>query len=130
MLFAVALTGFFFACSKDDDEDPKAEGKRAGNEMCDCVSGYTAPDPEDFADEASFQEAFAAYAAQLGGCPGIIGKYQQYVTFNMGAYNPQAEEPLYSIFDFKDKDFEKGFKEGTSDCMETFSALFALMGGQ
>ena len=77
-----------------------------------------------------FAADFEAYAMQLGACPGVLAPYQDYVTFIYENYNPAAENPLYSVFNFKDKNFEQGFKEGTSDCMETFAALFALMDGQ
>ena len=130
VLFAALLAGIVFSCKDGDKIDPTAEGKKAGAEMCACVASFTAPNPANFPDEASFQAAFMVYANNLGTCPGVLGKYQQYVTFNMEAYNPAAENPLYSIFTFKNKDFEKGFKEGTGDCLKAFEALFALMGGQ
>jgi len=128
VLFAAALAGVVISCDKDN-ENPKAEGKKAGTKMCDCVASYPAPtDPTD-------QAAFMEYAGQLYNCLGEIAPYSEYIglagTQDTGyGYDPTAENPLYSIFDFKNKDFEQGFKEGTSDCMQTFSALFALLGGQ
>ena len=137
VLFAAVLAGgVVFSCKDDDKTDYKAEGVKAGTEMCDCVASYTSPNPADFLDEegnfdeASFNQAFGAYAMQLGTCPGVLAQYQEYVIFVYENYNPEAENPLYSVFEFKNKDFEEGFKAGTNDCMETFAALFALMGGQ
>ena len=137
MLLSAVLAVVVISC-KDDDKgaDPKAEGVKAGTEMCDCVASYTAPDPADFVDEdgnpdeAGFNQAFMVYAGNLGTCPGLLSNYQQYVTFNMEAYDAEAEDPLYTIFQFKDSDFETGFKEGTGDCLQAFEALFELMGGQ
>ena len=134
MLLSAVLAVVVISC-KDDDKgaNPKAEGVKAGTEMCDCVASYPAPDPADFLDgdgnfdEASFNQAFMDYATNLGTCPGLLSNYQQYVTFIYEAYDAEAEDPLYSVFEFKDKDFEQGFKEGTGDCMETFAALFALI---
>jgi hypothetical protein len=130
VLFAAVLAVAVISCKDEEKNDLKAEGKKAGTEMCDCVASYTAPNPADFADQESFQAAFMAYAANLGTCPGVLAKYQEYVTFVYENYNPEAENPLYSVFTFTNADFEAGFKEGTSSCMETFAALFALMGGQ
>ncbi|MCL2027076.1 MAG: hypothetical protein FWG79_01165 [Bacteroidales bacterium] len=135
-VIAVALAVVVISCGNKDKTDPKVTGKKAGTEMCDCVASFNAPDPADFVDaagnfdETGFNQAFGLYAMQLGTCPGLLAKYQQYVSFVYTNYDPEAEEPLYSVFDFKNNDFAQGFKEGTSDCMETFAALFALMGGQ
>jgi hypothetical protein len=128
VLFTAVLAGVIIvSCKKDDGPDTEAEGKKAGTEMCDCVSSYTAPNPADFADDpAGLQAAFAIYAGQLYECLGVIAPYEKYVEIDVDAYNPQAENPLYSIFDFKDKNFEKGFKSGTEGCMQTFALLFSL----
>ena len=77
-----------------------------------------------------FQSDFEAYAGELYQCLGTLAPYQKYVEANPNAYNPAAAEPLYSIFTFKDADFEKGFKSGTASCMQTFTSLFALIGQQ
>ena len=136
VLFVAVLAGVVISCKDKDKTDYKAEGKKAGTEMCDCVASFTAPNPADFIDgegsfdETSFNQAFGAYAVNLGTCPGVLAQYQQYVSFIYENYDPTAAEPLYSVFEFKNSDFEQGFKEGTGDCMETFAALFALMGGQ
>ena len=136
MLLSAVLAVVVISC-KDDDKgaNPKAEGVKAGTEMCDCVASYTAPDRADFVDgdgnfdETGFNQAFTEYSGNLSTCLGLLSNYQQYVTFNM-EYDAEAEDPLYSVFQFKNSDFEQGFKEGTSDCMETFAKLFASMGGQ
>lgn len=131
VLFAAVLAGVVISCKDEEKPDLKAEGVKAGIEMCDCVSGFEAPDPVNWeGTEDELQQAFQAYYADLGTCPGVLTKYQEYVTFVYGNYDPEAENPLYSVFNFKDGDFEIGFKEGTNDCMETFAALFELMGGQ
>ena len=77
-----------------------------------------------------FYADFEAYAGQLYQCLGTLAPYQKYVETNPDAYNPDAAEPLYSIFTFKDANFEKGFKSGTASCMQTFASLFALTGQQ
>ena len=138
VLLTALLAGAVFSCkdSNKDTTDYVAEGRKAGMEMCNCVASFTAPNPADFVDEEgnfdeeNFNQAFGFYAMQLGTCPGLLSQYQQYVSFIYENYDPTAAEPLYSVFDFKNKDFEKGFKEGTSGCMETFAALFALLGDQ
>ena len=81
-------------------------------------------------DIGKFYADFEAYAGELYQCLGTVAPYQKYVETNTDAYNPDAAEPLYSIFTFKDADFEKGFKSGTASCMLTFAALFALTGQQ
>jgi len=130
VLLIALLVGIVFSCKDDDKTDLKVEGKKAGTEMCDCVASFSAPNPADFPDQESFEQAFGVYAMQLGTCPGVLAKYQEYVTFVYENYNPLAENPLYSVFEFKNADFEQGFKEGTNDCMQAFEALFALMGSQ
>jgi hypothetical protein len=133
VLFIAALAGVVISCDNESDVDLRAEGKKAGIEICDCVASFEAPNPENFdggAEGESFQAAFGFYVMQLATCPGLLGKYQQYVVFVYENYNPEAENPLYSVFDFKNADFEAGFKEGTSNCMETFAVLFALIGGR
>ena len=171
VLFAAILAGVVFvACSKDDDKtDPRAEGLKAGTEMCACVASYTAPiQPQhpasplppasfnpylDYTDPAvlatldgetiayisdpaiqayfgalaTFQEEFTVYAGKLYECLGVIGQYQEYATANAENYNPEAADPLLSVFTFKNDDFKEGFKEGVKSCADSFSALFALM---
>jgi hypothetical protein len=129
VLFAAVLVGVVTSCKKKN-EDPAAEGKKAGTEMCACVASFTAPKLEDFDDPADFQAAFGAYAMQLGLCLGVLTKYQQYVTFDRDNYDANADEPLYTVFQFNNRGFEQGFKEGTKDCMQTFEILFQMMGGQ
>ena len=138
VLFTSLLAGIVFSCkdSNKDTTDYVAEGTKAGSEICNCVASFLAPNPVDFVDEEgnfdeeNFNQAFGFYAMQLGTCPGLLSPYQQYVSFIYENYDPTAAEPLYSVFDFKNKDFEQGFKVGTSGCMETFAALFALLGEQ
>jgi hypothetical protein len=44
VLFAVVLAAVVIvACKKDEKIDPEAEGKKAGTEMCGCVSTIAAP---------------------------------------------------------------------------------------
>ena len=166
---AILAVVFIVACNDDDKVDPKAEGLKAGTDMCACVASYTAPvqpqhpasplppasfnpyldytDPAVLAtlDEATivyisdtaiqayfgaittFQEEFTAYAAQLYECLGVIGQYQEYATANAENYNPEAADPLLSVFTFKNDDFKEGFKEGVKSCADSFTALFALM---
>ena len=132
VLFAAMLAVVFVvACKDKDKDDPGAEGKDAAKAMCDCVSSYTPPsDPTDF-------EAFMAYAQQLYQCLGEIAPYSKYVGLagtqeNGYGYNPNAENPLYSVFAFKNADFEKAFKKGTEVCMLPFAMLFEMLmsGGQ
>ncbi|MDR2233284.1 MAG: hypothetical protein LBE56_09195 [Tannerella sp.] len=130
MLFAAIMAVVVVSCKDEDKVDFTAEGEKAGTEMCDCVASFTAPNPADFQDQESFQAAFTEYATNLGTCPGLLSKYQDYVLFVYENYNPEAENPLYSVFTFKNPEFEAGFKAGTGDCMTTFATLFALMGGQ
>ena len=76
---------------------------------------------------ASFQAEFTAYAGQLYECLGVIGQYQEYATANAENYNPEAADPLLSVFSFKNDDFKEGFTEGVKSCADSFTALFALM---
>jgi len=164
VLSAAIAAGIVFACNKK--EDPEAEGKAAGTEMCACVDAVESPgnppqhpsaplppagfNPQNpdltnpdvlayvshpdiiayFAAMAVFYQAFEEYADKLSLCLGVIGPYGKYIEAAMANYDPSAADPLYSVFNFKDKDFAKGFKEGTSGCKNAFDALFALMGGQ
>ena len=175
MLLAAALAVVVITCGDKDKTDLKAEGKKAGTEMCSCVASYDEPtmpnhpasplppadldlqellgldlqdpavfaglDPEVLAylmDPAiqqylgalgQFSKDFEDYATDLSKCINTA-PYQQYIDFVYENYDPTATEPLYSVFDFKNSDFEQGFKEGTGGCKEAFEALFALMGGQ
>ncbi|MDR1155439.1 MAG: hypothetical protein LBL04_12095 [Bacteroidales bacterium] len=123
VLFAAVLAGVVFvACSKDDDK-PGEAGKEAGEAMCGCVSGYEVP--EDFA-------AFMAYAEQLYNCLATIAPYSEYIELagdvdNSYGYDPEAENPLYSVFAFTNADFEKEFKKATEVCMSPFQMLFDLL---
>ena len=175
MLFAVVLTGgVIVSCSDDDDnvktaEGIRAEGVKAGTEMCDCVASYEAPvqpqhpasplppasfDPTlDYSDPAVvegmeldayiyfmapaiqaylgelavFVDEFETYAGNLYQCLGTIHPYQEYATANANNYDPEAEDPLLSVFTFKDDNFKEGFKVGVGSCADTFSALFSLI---
>ena len=171
VLFVAILAGIIIvSCNNnDDDPDPKAEGIKAGNEMCGCVANYDAPvqpqhpasplppagfdpyldytDPDVIAslDEetlaylmnpaiiayfqelAAFAGAFEAYAGELYQCLGVIQAYQEYATANANNYDPEAADPLLSVFTFTNDDFKEGFKEGVQSCSDAFNALFALM---
>ena len=81
-----------------------------------------------FGQLAAFSAAFEAYAGELYQCLGVIQKYQDYATANVENYNPEAEDPLLSVFTFTDNDFKEGFKEGVQTCYDTFSSLFLLLG--
>jgi len=120
VLFAVVLAGAVISCDKDKGADPLKEGRKAGTEMCACVDAIPVPtNPEEFGD----------YAQKLGMCPaGVLAAYQEYVTFVYTNYDPEAEDPLYSVFDFKNSKFEQGFKEATNGCMQAFELLFSMMG--
>ena len=131
VLFAAVLAGVVVSC-KNEKAKPAEEGKEAGVAMCNCVNSYTPPtDPTDF-------EAFMAYAGQLYNCLGEISAYSDYITLNGSqangyGYDAEADEPLYSVFVFKNSDFEREFKKATNACMQAFAALFAMMemmGGQ
>jgi hypothetical protein len=71
---------------------------------------------------------------ELTECLGGIVPYQQYIGVELEGYDPEAAQPLYSVFNFKDQDFEKGFKDGSNVCYEQFSELLemlmGMMGGQ
>ena len=131
LIVAMTVGGVFASCNKDKTKSAETEGKEAGDAMCNCVSSYTPPtDPTDY-------EAFMAYAQQLYSCLGVIAPYSEYVglagTMENGyGYNPEAAEPLYSVFAFKNADFEKEFKKATEVCMLPFSMLFDILmsGGQ
>ena len=165
---AVLAGVIFVACDNDDDPDLRAEGLKAGQEMCDCVASYDAPvqpqhpssplppanfdltldytDPEIlasldgetlaylmdpaivayFGELAVFSEEFEAYVMELYQCLGVTQKYQEYVTANPDNYDPEATDPLLSVFTFKNDDFKEGFKEGVKSCADSFNVLFAL----
>ena len=138
VLFAVMMTGVVIvACSKDDEDktDYKALGEKAGKEICDCMAGYAhlAPNIADYYTEAGFDqagyvEALSAYGWQASGCVGSLQSYQEYVTVNFDAYNPEATDPLLSVFTFKNNDFKTGFSEGIGSCADAFGDLLGLMG--
>ena len=120
VLFTAVLAGVVISCDNDKDADPLKEGRKAGTEMCACVDAISVPtDPAEFGD----------YAQKLGMCPGgVLAGYQEYVTFVYTNYDADAENPLYSVFEFKNSKFEQGFKETTNDCMQAFEFLFSMMG--
>jgi hypothetical protein len=127
VLFAAIVAVVVVSCKDNDKEDPKAEGIKAGNEMCDCVGGYTAPNFADYIDDpAGYQAAFMAYAGELYECIGVIGKYQKYVTPDLDAYDETSSEPLLSVFKFENNDFKNGFREGVASCSNAFDALWEL----
>ena len=131
LLFALAaalLAGAVALYSCNGESTPHNEGLKAGLEMCACVASFEAPDPAVITDSAAFHNAFMAYAGKLSGCLGVIAKYEKYVTANMDGYDETSDEPLLSVFDFKDEGFKEGFAEGVASCSDTFTALFALMG--
>jgi len=132
VLFAAMLAVVFVvACKDKNKDDPGADGTKAAKAMCDCVSKYTVPtDPTDY-------EAFMAYVENLYQCLGEIAPYSNYVTLagtleNGYGFDPNAETPLYSVFAFKNADFEKEFKKGTEVCMLPFAMLLDMLmsGGQ
>ena len=128
VLFALALAGIVYAC-KDDGDDPEAEGKKAGKEMCDCVASYQAPDPATWTGSMEeLQAAFQAYYGQLYNCLGTIVPYEKYAKlWAEGDEKQNEDDPLLNVFVFHNKDFEKGFKEGVGSCYDTFNALWELM---
>ena len=137
VLFAAMLAGgVFVACNdKDDDPDPKkaearAEGVKAGTEMCDCVASYPAPDPTDpkYAENPGQLNAdFNAYYMQLYSCLGEIHKYEKYARLKEQGEEAQTDDPLLNVFMFHDDDFKEGFLEGVGSCYDSFNALWALM---
>ena len=139
VLFAAMLAGgVFVACNdKDDDPDPKkaearAEGVKAGTEMCDCVASYPAPDPTDpkYATEegqGQLKVDFNAYYMQLYSCLGEIHKYEKYARLKEQGEEAQTDDPLLNVFMFHDDDFKEGFLEGVGSCYDSFNALWALM---
>ena len=80
-----------------------------------------------FGKLAVFFTEFEAYAGDLYQCLGAVHPYQEYVTANADAYNPNADEPLLSVFTFSNDDFKDGFREGVASCSDAFSALFEAM---
>ena len=169
VLFVAVLAGVVFVACSSKDDDLKAEGTKAGNEMCDCVARHDAPEqpqhpasplpPANFDprldytnpavlatldDEtiayisdpaiqayfgalAAFQAEFTTYAGKLYECLGVIALYQEYATASADNYDPEAADPLLSVFTFKNDDFKEGFTEGVKSCADSFTALFALM---
>jgi hypothetical protein len=135
---AIAACVVVAACKKDDKPDPEAEGKKAGTEMCNCVSDIPEPvipnlpqgvnplDP-DYTDPATLQwlaavqAVYEAYFAELGNCAGgVAGKYQKYFGMEISKYDEENPD-FFSVFDFKDEDFQKGFLEAAMVCAEAFS---------
>ena len=133
VLFVAMLAVVVVACS-DDKDDPKAEGIKAGSEICDCMSGYAhlAPNIEDYYtetgfDQAGYIDALTTYGWQASECVGALQSYQEYVTVDFGAYNAETED-LLSVFNFKNNDFKTGFSQGIGSCSDTFGNLLSLMG--
>ena len=119
------------SCNKDDDDpDPKAEGIKAGNEMCDCVASYDAPNPTDpkyTENPEQLGADFQAYYGQLYECLGVIHKYEKYARLKEQGEEAQTEDPLLNVFMFEDDKFKEGFLEGVGNCYEAFNALWDLM---
>ena len=136
VLFSALTAGIICVACKDDKPDPEADGKKAGTEMCACVTDIAAPvipnppqgvnpldpdltDPTTLQWLGEVQAVYEAYFAALGNCAGLVAsKYQKYFVFSIASYNPEIG--LFSAFDFKDKDFEKGFLSATQACAEAF----------
>ena len=139
MLFVAVLAGGVIVSCDDDNEDSvktaeeiRAEGLAAGTGICDCMSGYVAPNIEEYFSETGFDQAgyYAAletYGWEASACLGSLQAYQEYVAVNFEAYDEEAENPLLSVFDFKNDDFKAGFTEGIGSCAETFANLLMLM---
>lgn len=138
VLFSALLAGVVIGCSKDNDPNPETEGKNAGAEMCNCVGSVAEPVPPmppagvnpmepDFTDLAT-QQYFAAvqavyeeYFAELGNCAGgVAGKYQKYFSMDISKYDEKNPD-FFSVFDFKDENFKKGFLENAMVCAKAFS---------
>jgi len=131
VLFTAVLAGVVIvSCKKDDDDNPGEEGKKAGTEMCDCVSDIEEPNPPvdfdpqnpDFTNPEvlAYFAALEAYFGELPGCAGTVaGPYQKYFIFSYESYD--EEIGLFSAFKFKDKAFEKGFLEATKVCADAFA---------
>ena len=137
VLFLALLAGVVVACNNNNDPDPEDEGRKAGTEMCGCVSSIAEPvypnppasfnpenpdytDPETLAYFATVQAVLEAYFGELANCAGnVANKYQKYFVFNISNYT--AEEGLFSAFDFQDEDFQKGFFEAAMVCAEAFA---------
>ena len=139
MLFAVVLAGgVIVSCSDDDDdlsaEEVRAEGFAAGSGICACMDGYAhlAPNQADFItadgfDMEGYIAALGEYGWQAAGCVNLQA-YQEYVAVNFEGYDPNANDPLLSVFTFTNDDFKAGFIEGIGGCAESFSALMGLIG--
>ena len=137
MLFIAMLAGSVIVSCSDDDGDKaakaiRAEGLAAGTEICNCMSGFVAPVPEDYFGEDGFDQsgyiaALTDYGWEASACLGSLQVYQEYVAVNFEAYDEEAENPLLSVFDFKNDDFKAGFAEGIGSCADTFANLLMLM---
>ena len=103
VLFAALLAGVVFsACKKEDDT--KAEGKKAGIEMCECAANI------DF-EVAEGTELFTCVFT-------VVGKYEKYFDF---VYDPATfDGNIFSAFEFKDNDFKEGFLEEAQKCAYIF----------
>ena len=137
VLFVAILAGVIIACNKDDKPNPEVEGKNAGNAMCNCVSSIDEPvvphppegvnplepnfeDPATLEYLAAVQAVYEAYFAELGSCAGeVAGKYQKYFIFTYDNYD--EEQGFFSVFDFKDEEFQKGFLEAAGVCAAAFA---------
>ena len=139
VLFVAVLAGVVVSCSDDDKdalsaEEVRAEGFAAGSGICACMDGYAhlAPNQADFItadgfDMEGYIAALGEYGWQAAECVNLQ-VYQEYVTVNFEGYNPNADDPLLSVFTFTNDDFKAGFIEGIGGCAESFSALMGLIG--
>jgi len=108
VLFSAALAGVVFvSCNKDKDPDPAADGKKAGGEMCSCVSKIEMP-----SNEADYEK----YSQDLGLCAGlVVAKNHKYISMNIPKFD--EENPDFSnFFEFKDEVFKNAFIEATGNC--------------
>ena len=130
VLLVAVLAGVVVACNDDDDPDPKAEGIKAGNEMCDCVASYPAPDPTDpkyVENPAQLQTDFQTYYGKLYECLGVIHQYEKYARLKEQGEEAQTDDPLLNVFMFENDKFKDGFLEGVGSCYDAFNALWDLM---
>ena len=110
VILIALLAGVFVACKKDKTPDPLAEGKKAGEELCVCLSGY---------DLTSIENDQALLLALSNCVFGIAGKYQKYFSINLSNYDPANPNPL-SVIEFNDEDFQTGFLGTAVICVMKF----------